>query len=204
MANRISALLWVWERLAFSAYAGPVVQIFNTITPLPGPLTERKQAKMRKGRGNVISLMARVHISALFSLRHGMQTGKKKIDGKHCNWWPRNKEWSWLRCKTAVSRHLTTRKSSEPTGFIQMSVGRGLINCCVIELGFRDVACGKWSSYQWCSSLWFFFVWGCVAATPALASSAPTSNISLRYLMFQGICTLYFKQIKLWICTRLH
>ncbi len=50
MANRISAFLWVWERLAFSAYAGPVVQTFNTITPVPGPLTEEKQAKMREGR----------------------------------------------------------------------------------------------------------------------------------------------------------
>ncbi len=50
MANRISAFLWVWERLAFSAYTGPVVQTFNTITPVPGPLTEEKQAKMREGR----------------------------------------------------------------------------------------------------------------------------------------------------------
>ncbi len=49
MANRISAFLWVWERLAFSAYTGPVVQTFNTITPVPGPLTEEKQAKMREG-----------------------------------------------------------------------------------------------------------------------------------------------------------
>lgn len=35
-------------RVVFSAYAGPVVQTFNTITPAPGPLTEEKQAKMRE------------------------------------------------------------------------------------------------------------------------------------------------------------
>lgn len=50
IANRISLFLWVRERLAFSAYAGPAVQTFNTITPLPASLTAGKRAKMREGR----------------------------------------------------------------------------------------------------------------------------------------------------------
>lgn len=133
--------------------------------------SEEENHYFSNGQSPYLLIFVRAH--TLFSLRHGMHTEKKKEKKK--GW--KNAETDGQETKSGLGScancSLQT-KSFEPTGFIQMSFGRALISCympsCIIEQSFRNVAYGKWSSYRWCSLLWFFFVWGCVAATPVLVS----------------------------------
>lgn len=63
--------------------------------------SEEENHYFSNGQSPYLLIFVRAH--TLFSLRHGMHTEKKKEKKKRMkkrwNWWPRNKEWSWLLCK---------------------------------------------------------------------------------------------------------